>query len=308
MSLTVRIFKILMKALVKIISRIISLLPNSFSVFLGSRGWTNLIKQSPKVEFTAKLYSSIYKINVRGDFQVERMATKNRPFQYDPFLGLSQIDLDGKTAIDIGANIGSISIGLVALGCHKVYSIEPGPAHARLLDNIKLNKLDEVVIPYKIGLDSKSGELFWAEDKNNPGNAHLLKSLDEIDFKKIPTKFEQTEFIRVPVTTIDELFSKGVDGSIDIIKIDVEGMEWKVLSGGKDLIKSHLPIVVAETHRVASDMMRYDCMTPMFQFFYALGYRTFSLNDSNELIEFIYPNFGFDTFFIHEDNMGLVTF
>lgn len=70
------------------------------------------------------------------------------------------------------------------------------------------------------------------------------------------------------------------------------------MQGGKDIISSCRPIVVAETHRVASDMMRYDCMTPMFRFFYDLDYKTYSLNEAGILNQFIYPNFGTDTFFV----------
>ena len=60
-------------------------------------------------------------------------------------------------------------------------------------------------------------------------------------------------------------------------------MEWTVLSGGKNTIKANLPIVVAETHRIASDMMQYDCMTPII-IFLQLGYRTFSLDENDELV------------------------
>lgn len=286
-----------------LVRKLITLLPNFVSNLFGSLGWTNLIKRSAEVKFIARLYKTEYKINVRGDYMVERMATQTRPSQYDPFIGLSKLNLKNKKALDIGANVGSMSISLAALGCEKVYAIEPGPLYTRLVANIQLNKLNNIVSAYKIGLGKEAGELFWAEDKNNPGNACLINSLSDIDLKKASTKLEQSEFVKVPVVTLDEFYSSEVDDSIDIIKIDVEGMEWDVISAGKKMIKSNLPIVVAETHRVASDMMRFDCITPMFQFFYELGYSTFSLDENNELVEFIYPNFGVDTFFIHEKDL-----
>ena len=293
-----------LRILINLIGRkIFSLLPGFVSNYLGTYGFTKLIKRSRNVKFTARLYGGEYKVNVQGDYAVERMAAQRKPEPYDPYIGLSKLNLDGKNAIDIGANVGTISLALVSLGCKRVYSIEPGPLHERLNGNIQLNKLESVVLPYKIGFGAEVGELFWAEDKNNPGNAHLVGSANEINFKKITTKFKESDFIRVPVTTLDEFVSTEVGGSVDIIKIDVEGMEWSVLGAGQNTIRLHLPIVVAETHRVASDMMKYDCVTPMFQFFYSLGYRTFSLDENNELVEFIYPNFGFDTFFIHEKDL-----
>ena len=289
-----------------IIRKIISILPDFISIYLGTLGYTMIIKQSPKVNFKAKLYGGPYKINVKGEYFVERHATRKKIAPFDPYIGLRKLNLNNKIALDIGANIGSISIGLAALGCKKIYSIEPGPMFKRLIENININSLNEIVVPTKIGFNIEPGELFWAEDKNNPGNAHLVNNASDIDFKKIPTKFDSAQFIRVPVTTLDKFFNEKMEGKIDLIKIDVEGMEWSVLSGGKNTISKFLPIVVAETHRVASDMMKYDCMTPMFQFFYNLDYRSFCLDSKGHLVEFIYPNFSIDTFFIHENDVKLI--
>lgn len=289
-----------------ILGLMISMLPDFVSVWLGQYGFTEVIKRTPSVKFDAYLYCSRFKINVRGDYAVERIATQRNPDSYDPYRGLSMFFLDGKTAMDIGANVGTMSIALVALGCKKVFAVEPGPLFERLQENIRKNSLDDIVVPFKVGLDSKEGHLFWAEDKNNAGNAHLVSAFDSICFEKIPTKFDSSEFISVPVTTLEKFVRENVSGKIDVIKIDVEGMEWDVICGGKDVISSDLPIVVAETHRVSSDMMKYDCMTPMFSFFYELGYKSFSLNDNGRLVEFIYPNFGFDTFFVHPVDMRLL--
>jgi len=43
-------------------------------------------------------------------------------------------------------------------------------------------------------------------------------------------------------------------------------MEWEVLSGGKRFIENDRPIIVAQTSRVAFDMMQYCCMTPLFSY------------------------------------------
>lgn len=285
--------------LILLVRKTVNIFPNSVSVLLGKNGFTQAIKRSPDVRFKAKIYNSDYSINVQGNYAVERLATQRRMDRSDPFRGIKKLNLQNCTAIDIGANVGTISIGLVDLGVKRVFSIEPGPLHDRLLANIHLNLLSQVISPHKIGLSSLKGELLWAEDKNNPGNAHLVASDESISFSKIPTKFKSDEFIRVPVTTLDDFVTENNIEAIDILKIDVEGMEWEVLKGGKDTISKNLPIIVAETHRVASDMMKYDCLTPMFYYLYELGYKSYSLNAEGDLIEFIYPNFSLDTFFIH---------
>lgn len=246
---------------------------------------------------------------MRGDYAIERNASSRFISRTDPYQGLKLkwICLSDFTAIDIGANVGTISLALAALGARQILSIEPGPLFNRLVKNISLNKLWEIIKPLQIGLGKIDGALYWAEDKNNLGNAHLISSLNQLSFEIISTRFQENEFIKVEVKTLDRLAKELGIKSFDIIKLDVEGMEWEVLQGGKDIISSCRPIVVAETHRVASDMMRYDCMTPMFRFFYDLDYKTYSLNEAGILKQFIYPNFGTDTFFLPSEKIRILS-
>lgn len=252
------------------------------------------------------LYDTNLRLNVRGDYAVERNASSRYLSKIDPYYGLKQISLAGTTAIDIGANVGTISLGFAALGAHQVIAIEPGPLFDRLLSNISLNRLEDTIKPMQIGIGKKNDVLFWAEDKNNPGNAHLVTSLNQLSFAKTSTLFFETEFLQVEVVSLDKLALDLKINRLDIIKVDVEGMEWEVIQGGQNIISQCRPIVVAETHRVASDMMRYDCMTPMFKFFYDLGYKTYSLSEAGKLTEFIYPNFGTDTFFLPCEKVYLI--
>lgn len=280
----------------------VSILPNFVSIILGQNGLTYLVKRSPDLNFKARLYGTEYFINVRGDYAVERLATQRKAAKKDPFRGLKRLPLSGLNALDVGANVGTISIGLAALGAKRVFSIEPGPLSGRLLQNVELNSLGQSISLHKVGLSSKKSELFWAEDKNNPGNAHLVSSENDINFGKISTKFSTSDFIRVPVITLDDFVIENSIEDIGLIKIDVEGMEWEVIKGGVGAISKNLPFILVETHRVSSDMMGHDFLTPMFYFFYELGYKSYSLNDDEVLLEFIYPNFEVDTFFIHPNS------
>ena len=205
--------------------------------------------------------------------------------------------------LDIGANIGAYSIGAAGIGAIKIFSVEPGPLFDRMKSNISLNSLEGIITPIKLGLSSKPGKMRWYEDLNNPGNAHLVISKDSLSFEKIPTQFGDS-FVEVDVITLDRLVEINNIENIDLIKIDVEGMEWEVLSSGKEFIERCLPVIVAETHRVASDMMRYDCMTPLFNYLYSLGYESYSFKNGH-FIKFIYPNFDLDTFFIPKDFRAL---
>jgi FkbM family methyltransferase len=281
---------------------IMSILPNYFSVILGKFGYLNCIKRSSKVTFIAKVYQTNFKIHVRGDYGIERTASMKTIHPQDPLNGIRQLGLRNFSMLDIGANVGTISIGSAGIGARKIYAIEPGPLYSRLKNNILLNDLSKTIYPFNVGFSNKEGVMYWAEDLNNPGNAHLLSSLHQLDHSKISTNFgSKVNLKKVDVHTLDGFINNESINGLDLIKIDIEGMEWEVLSGGIETLSKFRPIVVAETHRVASDMMRYDCMTPMFNMFYSLGYFSMSLNALGILTKFIYPNFGHDTFFIPKE-------
>ena len=87
--------------------------------------------------------------------------------------------------IDVGSNVGTYSITSVSAGATKVFSLEPGPLYSRLCKNIAFNNLKEIILPFNIGLASKKGQMKWFEEKNNLGNAHLIDSIEELNFSKI---------------------------------------------------------------------------------------------------------------------------
>ena len=152
----------------------------------------------------------------------------------------------------------------------------------------------------KVSVKIKDLEGLLAEDQNNKGNAHLIENFDQLDLTKHRTNFGEKSLLKeVNVTTLDKYFSEENNlEKLDFIKIDVEGLEWKVIKGGKELIKKFRPIIVAETHRGVSDMFGYDCITPIFEFLYSLNYESYSLDDYGNLKKFLYPNFKMDTIFI----------
>jgi len=62
--------------------------------------------------------------------------------------------LKNKSVLDIGAFIGDSAIYFILKGAKKVYTIEPHPdAYNEMLENIKLNNMDEKIIPINIGIN-----------------------------------------------------------------------------------------------------------------------------------------------------------
>ena len=284
----------------KLASLFFNLMPSFISLLFGKFGFTRNIKKDPNIVFIRNNYSGKYKLWVHGDRFIEKEAASNFLSPENPVKALSEINFKDAIVIDIGANVGTISIHILEKGASKVFAFEPGPLYADLKKNLDLNNINEKIIPIKLGLSNQKQIMYWAEDKNNRGNAHLINNLNELNLSKQNTKFGDKDSLqKVEVSTLDNYFLKNdILEKLDFIKIDVEGLEWKVIQGGINLIKKFKPIVIAETHRSTSDMYGYDCITPLFQFFYELGYESYSINEKGNFEKFIYPNLKMDTLFL----------
>ena len=288
----------------KLASLFFDLMPSFISILFGKFGFTRNIKKDPNIFFIGNNYRGKYKLRVHGDRFIEKEAASNFLSPQNPIRALSEIDFKDSIVIDVGANVGSISIYILEKGASKIFAFEPGPLYADLKKNLDLNNINEKIIPIKLGLSNQKQIMYWAEDKNNRGNAHLINNLNELNLSKQNTKFGDKDSLqKVEVSTLDNYFLKNdILEKLDFIKIDVEGLEWKVIQGGINLIKKFKPIVIAETHRSTSDMYGYDCITPLFQFFYELGYESYSINEKGNFEKFIYPNLKMDTLFLPKES------
>ena len=80
-------------------------------------------------------------------------------------------------------------------------------------------------------MGDSAGELWWAEEPGNPGNALLSSAGTD----------------RVPVLTVDDFVRERAIDRIDLMKIDVEGMELKVMQGARNTLLRLRPILYFET-------------------------------------------------------------
>ncbi len=140
---------------------------------------------------------------------------------------LKRVLKPGMTFVDIGANIGLFSVvGAKAVGkIGKIYCFEPEPGnHALLQENLALNKVNAITEQLAVG--AKKATLQLQIEKNSIGTHSLLQR----DNKSIEHQIE------VRVVKLDDYFTKKL-GSIDVLKIDVEGYEPFVLKGAENVLK-----------------------------------------------------------------------
>lgn len=146
--------------------------------------------------------------------------------------------------VDIGAHVGYYSLLSASMGA-KVYAFEPEKQHLNYLtENIKLNKFNNITVLDMAVSDHVSMETLYASRYHGAG--YTLYSGDK-----------DTSSVSVKVTSLDDYF-KHTDIKVDLIKIDIEGMEPRALQGmvgvvsGNDSIKILMEFSIAYLQKAGS--------------------------------------------------------
>jgi FkbM family methyltransferase len=172
----------------------------------------------------------------------------------------------GNTVIDVGANEGYISLWISKKAGKdgSVFAIEPNPENLVFLhSNVRLNRAANIQVIEKAISDQKGRVHFFC----SPGSG-AWGSL-------IHCSWFSNNGIEVQVDTLDGLF--GSLKQIDLIKIDTEGNELKVLLGAHGLLERHTPHICFEVNLTfwAHDDQSVDTL---FKYLYGLGYELFVPN------------------------------
>ena len=134
---------------------------------------------------------------------------------------------------DVGANIGLYSIYAAARTNLTVLAFEPAPVNYFILTrNIHLNRFDERVMPYAIAFSNRSEAALFNMGSLQPGGAmgHFGESVEqvkagdhvnEINYRQAMLGFSIDEFVK--------MFNPAFP---NFMKIDVDGIENKIIQGG----------------------------------------------------------------------------
>ena len=153
------------------------------------------------------------------------------------------------TIVDIGANNGVISIGMLHTGeVERAIAIEPEPRNFSLLQrNVNLNGLSDRVICLPYAASHQKGKIQFELSNTNFGdhrvrtNARLVNSVSGERFHE-----SERRVITVESDQLDNLLANATEPflhSIDIIWIDVQGYEGYAFMGAKNLLSKNIPVV-----------------------------------------------------------------
>ncbi len=142
--------------------------------------------------------------------------------------------------LDIGANIGTYCVIPAKAGL-RVYGWEPVHSNFEALKtNIELNKLTDIATIFPCALGSENRSANFTFDPVNTGASHLT-DIDEDCEEIVNPEFEDIE-VKVFDKISDEL---DINANQKVImKVDVEGMELKVLEGARKFISKHKELLI----------------------------------------------------------------
>lgn len=183
----------------------------------------------------------------------------------------------GMVVFDVGANIGyySLMAGKRVQVHGMVYSFEPvQETFMHLNRNIQMNSFSNIR-SFKLALSDTEGYSdIYTANRENTGTAGFSNHIHFSGQKET-----------VETITGDLFIDKQKIEKLDMIKIDVEGTEMKVLKGLAHSIKKHKPLILAEINRILLE--RNDANPEeIFSFFSAMNYRSNEIDKFGNLVPF----------------------
>lgn len=201
-------------------------------------------------------------VNRHCAFQAEALIKTGKPHIYDEIeILLAIVDTlpDPAFVVDAGANIGLVSIPIAARllprgGAVLAFEVQR-MVHYALCAGAVLNDLENL-FAYQQGLGATDGETFISR-------LDYASEQDHGTFSLLHQGEARPEHIRIVA-----LDSMGLP-KLDLLKIDVEGMELDVLQGGRDTIARFRPWCWIEDWSVGADNIKAAFEGLDYQFFKA---------------------------------------
>lgn len=178
---------------------------------------------------------------------------------------------EGMVAFDVGANLGEITLlfSRFAGVPGRVHAFEPSPAAFELLSALCNTRARGNVILNQVAVGDSIGTI--ALHVYTGSHATLTTAAKRSDLNVGGEDVRPAETIEVPQITLDDYCARNGVDRIDLLKIDVEGLEYKVLLGARRLFAEK---------RVGCCVFEYGATTTdagataeqLEQFFHAAGY------------------------------------
>jgi len=141
----------------------------------------------------------------------------------------------GNIVVDVGANIGlhTLNMAKIVGNTGQVFAFEPDPSNFEILrKNVKINNYQNIILEQKACADKYGRTTLYQSD--HPGMHRVF-----------PQTKQAKGQVQVELTSLDKYFiDSNLADKINFIKIDVEGLEFSVLKGMKNILKNNKKIKI----------------------------------------------------------------
>jgi FkbM family methyltransferase len=235
----------------------------SLRLILG-RKRTDRIYQKRNINFKDFLYSSTRIMRVSKKLLLEIHVPNHDyrihcPLNKEDFIVMTKHEeeiigifrpKEGDIVVDIGAHMGRYTIpSAKSVGVSgKVIAVEAHPYNFGILQhNLKLNKLTNVSALNSAVYSKKANLKLYLPDEDLGYTMH-----HSVMTNYLSTKYNneiERKYIEVEAETLDNLLKSSGITTVNWIKIDVEGAEYEVLKGAREILSTNKPIsILVEVH------------------------------------------------------------
>ena len=140
----------------------------------------------------------------------------------------------GNIVVDVGANIGlhTLNMARIVGNTGQVFAFEPDPSNFEILKkNVKINNYRNIILEQKAVGDKHGRTTLYQSD--HPGKHRIFPQTEQAKSQ-----------VQVELTNLDNYFDSDMTDKINFIKIDVEGLEFSVLKGMKNILKNSKKIKI----------------------------------------------------------------
>lgn len=174
--------------------------------------------------------------------------------------------VSGGVIVDVGGNVGNHAVYFGKYCQSIVHSFEPDPEIFQVLKkNIQQNELSSTVNSYQMALGDGIGH----------GKMRIRNPLN-----RAASEFHADEAGEIMLETLDRILEPKLD-RLDLLKVDVEGMEPSVLRGGETIIRHYKPHMILESVSDETTGLIEDVICPW-------GYKFEATYNKTPMLHYIY--------------------
>jgi FkbM family methyltransferase len=176
----------------------------------------------------------------------------------------------GSFAIDIGANIGDMTVPMaIAAGAEGlVLGFDPNPQVFKVLvANSKLNAGKANIVPLQFAATETDKEFYFASSEASMSNGGLIEDWNDTQHGKFKLK-DPIKGVNLASYLLEHY--SGPLQKLSLIKIDAEGLDYFILKTLAPILEKYYPTIIMEIHEDLSTETRNGIYSLLRQFSYSI--------------------------------------